>query len=51
MSWFDPHDLDGFGGEALEILSRNSLLSERLPYIETSLGRRVARIVDLREWS
>ena len=51
MSWFDPHDLDGFGDEALEILSRNSLLSERLPYIEKSLERRVARIVDIREWS
>ena len=51
MSWFDPHDLDGFGDEALEILSRNSLLSVRLPYIEKSLERRVARIVDIREWS
>ena len=51
MSWFDPHDLDGFGDEAIEILSRNSLLSVRLPYIEKSLERRVARIVDLREWS
>ena len=51
MGWFEPRDLDGFDGEAIEILARNPLLSERLPYIRRSLERRIARIVDVREWN
>lgn len=51
MDWFEPGDLDGFGDQAIEILARNPLLSERLPYIKQSLERRIARIVDIREWS
>ncbi len=51
MSWFEPEDLDGFVEQAIEILARNPLLSERLPFIRRSLERRVARIVDIREWS
>lgn len=51
MAWFEPEDLDGFVDQAIEILARNPLLVERLPYIRRSLKRRVARIVDIREWS
>ena len=51
MGWFEPRDLDGFDGEAIEILARNPLLTERLPYIRRSLERRIARIVDVREWN
>ena len=51
MSWFEPDDLDGFVDQAIQILARNPLLSESLPFIRRSLERRVARIIDIREWS
>ena len=51
MGWFEPENLDGFANQAIEILARNPLLSERLPFIRQSLERRIARIVDIREWS
>ena len=51
MSWFEADDLDGFVDQAIDILSLNPLLAERLPFIRRSLERRVDRIVDIREWS
>lgn len=51
MGWFEPGDLDGFVDEAVAILAQNPLLAERLPFVRRSLERRVARIVDIREWS
>ncbi|MDO5120168.1 MAG: hypothetical protein Q4D48_08785, partial [Coriobacteriales bacterium] len=51
MSWFEAENLDGFVDQAIEILACNPLLAERLPFVRRSLERRVARIVDLREWN
>lgn len=51
MDWFAPDDLDGFVEQAIQILAGNPLLSGRLPFIRRSLERRVARIVDIREWN
>jgi len=50
MSWFDSTDLDGFVEEAMDILSTNRLLEERLPYIQSALQRRVDRMRDIRDW-
>lgn len=51
MSWLEPERLGGFADEALSILASNRLLEERFPFIRRLLERRVARILDIREWS
>lgn len=51
MSWVNIDALKGFAEEAAGILSRNADLGNRLPYIRAALEWRVARIVDIVEWS
>lgn len=51
MSWVDVDALEGFAEEAVAILSRNTELAERLPYIRAALEWRIDRIVNIVEWS
>ena len=51
LSWFDISRMEGFVDEAIEILSANDALKDRLPYIRRGLEQRVARMIDIVEWS
>ena len=51
FGWLDSARLDGFADEACEILAGNSALASRLPHIRAALEWRIARIVDIAEWS
>ncbi len=51
MSWFNVNNMEGFVDEALEILAKNQQIEARLPYIRTALERRVARMINIVEWS
>lgn len=51
LTWFEAEALDGFVDEAMDILSANEMLEERLPSVRRSLERRVERMRDLREWA
>jgi len=48
LSWIDVEALEGFVPEAVGILSENSLLAERMPFIEEGLQHRVDRICAIR---
>ncbi len=50
MSWVDVSALDGFADQAIDILSRNDEIAERLPYIREALEWRINRIVDIAKW-
>lgn len=44
-SWLDMNALDGFAEEAVEILSQNSALERRIPYIEQMIKGRIERLL------
>ena len=50
FSWADHRALEGFVEEAIGILKRNPLISERLPFVRDALERRVRRMADVIEW-
>lgn len=47
FSWFNIDALDGFVDEAIETLSKNALLNERIPFIRIGLQDRVDRICSI----
>ena len=51
LSWFDPDALEGFIDEAVEILSGDDAIANRIPYIRTALQHRVSRMISIAEWS
>ena len=51
MSWFDPDALEGFIDEAIEILSGDDAIANRIPYVRTALQHRVSRMISIAEWS
>ena len=51
MSWFDPGALEGFVDEAIEILSGDDAIANRIPYIRKALQHRVSRMISIAEWS
>lgn len=50
MSWVDVDALEGFACQAIGILSDNTALAERLPYVREALEWRIKRIADIVEW-
>ena len=50
FSWANPAALEGFVEEAIGVLGGNPLLSERLPFLQMALERRVARMAEIIEW-
>lgn len=51
LSWFDVSRMEGFVDEAIDVLAVNDALEKRLPYIKEGLEQRVARMIDIVEWS
>lgn len=51
MSWFKAEAVEGFVEEARAILAKNDALSARVDYICDALAWRLARMVNIAEWS
>ena len=49
LSWLDVAALEGFVDEAMDILSRNERIQDRLPFIRQALELRVERMTRIRE--